>query len=195
MHLPVSQTHTHTLQRGYDISSVKQTDWTGNHHWKVHKQSSWFLYLTPPPSTPLNLTLPEKPKWSWRLVYGLVLRCVWSESLPTHACVDTHAHTRSEREGEPALAVIAEMINKRLRFNPEGFSASHTTEEEGGKSRGGEPGGDLVPEGNEGWLGGGGRWGWHGVILGESKVMTGKNRERQSNLQCLMLEWVFRGAD
>lgn len=58
--------------------------------------------------------------------------------MPTHACVDTHthAHTHSEKEGEPALAVIAEMINKRLRFNPEGFSASHTTEE-GEKSRGG----------------------------------------------------------
>ncbi len=50
--------------------------------------------------------------------------------------MDTHAHTRSKRERESALAVIAEMINKRLRFNPEGFSASHTTEEEE-KGRGG----------------------------------------------------------
>lgn len=52
----------------------------------------------------------------------------------------THSHTHSMREGEPALGVIAEMINKRLRFNPEGFSASHTTEEEGEKKirRGGQ---------------------------------------------------------
>lgn len=47
--------------------------------------------------------------------------------------MDIHAHTCCRREGEPALSVIAEMINKRLRCNPEGFSASHTTEEEGKK--------------------------------------------------------------
>lgn len=57
----------------------------------------------------------------------------------------THTHTCNERE--PTLAVIAEMINKRLRFNPEGFSASHTTEEEK-KSRGGDRA--FVPEGNRG---------------------------------------------
>lgn len=42
----------------------------------------------------------------------------------------THTRTWSKREGEPTLAVIAEMINKRLRCNPEGFSASHKTEDE-----------------------------------------------------------------
>lgn len=45
----------------------------------------------------------------------------------------THTRTRSEREAEPTLAVIAETVKKRLRYNPEGFSASHKTEEEGGK--------------------------------------------------------------
>lgn len=50
----------------------------------------------------------------------------------------THTHTRSEREAEPTLAVIAETINKRLRCNPEGFSASHKIEEEGEKKRRGE---------------------------------------------------------
>lgn len=48
----------------------------------------------------------------------------------THTHTRTYIHAAKEREGEPALAVIAGMINKRLRFNPEGFSASHTTEEE-----------------------------------------------------------------
>lgn len=80
--------------------------------------------------------------------------------MPTHACVDTHTHTCSKREGEPALAVIAEMINKRLRFNPEGFSASHTTEEEKKKQRRGR-GGDRTlsfqGETRDDW--GGGRWG------------------------------------
>lgn len=49
----------------------------------------------------------------------------------THTCA-----ARERRGGTSALAVIAEMINKGVRFNPEGFSASHTTrdkrkEEEG----------------------------------------------------------------
>lgn len=47
----------------------------------------------------------------------------------------THTRTRSEREAEPTLAVIADTVNKRLRCNPEGFSASHKTEEEGGKKK------------------------------------------------------------
>lgn len=69
--------------------------------------------------------------------------------------MDTHAHTRSRREGESALAVIAEMINKRLRFNPEGFSASHTQEERR-KKGGSEKATALSFQRKQGMIGGAG---------------------------------------
>lgn len=43
-------------------------------------------------------------------------------------CAWTHTDTFNEGEAEPALLVIAETINERLSFNPEGFSASLTEE-------------------------------------------------------------------
>lgn len=97
----------------------------------------------------------------------------------------THTRTRSEREAEPTLAVIDETVKKRLRCNPEGFSASHKTEEEGGKKHRGESEEatalQIQRETRD-------EFREKDQVGVKGKTQRGSYEVRQSNLQCLMLE-------